>query len=129
MTTTFSALPTTESSTSTSGHDVLQPLQTTDSIIDSNNCHTLSANSSFTSVREVISWSLVAVSSFLFVGLLTINIITLWIYKKRRSKDNNVETAMCEMEGNPCYEASNLKKTADIAGLQEAHVYERVKQN
>ena len=128
---TFSALSTTEASTSTrsSGHDAIQPLQTTDSIMNSNNCHTLSADSSFTSVREVIAWTLVAVFTVLFVGLLTINVIMLWIYKKRQSKDNNVETAMCEMEGNPCYEASNLKQTADTAELQETPVYERVKQN
>ena len=133
--TTFSTLPTTtESSTSTIGHDAIQPLQTTDSIMDSN-CHTplvnrdCIQNSCFTSVGEAIAWTLATVSTVLFVGSLIINIIILWIYKKRQSKDNNVETAMCEMEGNPCYETSNLKKTADTAGLQTAHVYERVKQN
>ena len=68
------------------------------------------------SVREVIAWTLATVFAVLLFFLLTINIIMLWIYKKRQCKDNNVEITMCEMEGNPCYEA-NLKKTADTAGL------------
>ena len=133
VTTAFSALPTTEPSIATSGHDAIHPLQNTDSIMDCNYCQTPLANSSLItmscSVREGISWTLVAILTVLFIGSLTINIIMLWIYKKRQSKDNNVETVMCEMEGNPCYETSNLKKTADTAGLQETHVYERVKQN
>ena len=83
----------------------------------------------FSSVTEVISWTLVAVLTVVCVGSLSINIIMVWIYKKSKGKDNNVETTMCEMEGNPCYEASSLTKTADTAGLQEAHVYKRVKQN
>ena len=78
--------------------------------------------------HSVIGWTLAAISTVLFIMSLTINIIMLWVYKKRQSKDNNVESTMCEMEGNPCYEASNLKQTADTSGLQEAHVYERVKQ-
>ena len=87
--------------------------------MDSNRHTLLTANRSslqnpcFTSVREGLAWALAAVFVVLFVGSLTINIIMLWIYKKRQSKDNNVETAMCEMENNPCYEASNLKQAAD----------------
>ena len=36
---------------------------------------------------------------------------------------------MYEMEGNPCYEAANIKQTTDSTGVQEIHLYERVKQN
>ena len=94
--------------------------------------HPQLANSEFscrnTGVWPVIGWSVAVGSTVLFVVSLTINIIMLWVYKKRQSKDNNVESPMYEMEGNPCYEASNLRQTADTTGQQEAHVYERVKQ-
>ena len=50
--------------------------------------HTLAANEVSTGVREVIAWTLAAVSTVLFVSSLTINIIMLWIYKKRQRKDN-----------------------------------------
>ena len=83
-------------------------------------------NDSFTSVREVIAWTLAATSTVLFIGSLTVNITVLWVYKKRQAKDNNVESRAYEMEGNPCYEAS--KWTTDTQ-KQEIHVYERVKQN
>ena len=114
----------TESSTTVGG--VRQPSQPTHSVMET---FDHAAKERLPSVREVIAWTLAVASTVLFVGSLTINLIMLWIYKKRQSKDNNFETAMCEMEGNPCYEASNLKKTADTAGLQETHVYERVKLN
>ena len=85
-------------------------------------------NDSFTNAREVIAWTLAAVSTVLFIGSLTVNITVLWVYKKRQAKDNNVESRAYEMEGNPCYEAS--KWTTDTQ-KQEIHVYESlsVKQN
>ena len=89
-------------------------------------------NDSFTSVREAIAWTLAATSTVLFIGSLTVNITVLWVYKKRQAKDNNVESRAYEMEGNPCYEASNdinyVKQMADTQE-QEIHVYERVRQN
>ena len=78
------------------------------------------------SVNEILGWTLAAVSMVLFVVSFTINVIMLWVYRKRQSKDNNVESPMYEMEGNPCYE-SKLQQSADTTGQQEAHVYERVK--
>ena len=81
-------------------------------------------------VREAVAWTVAAVSMVLFVVSLTVNITMLWLrYKKRLAKDNNVEAPMYEMEGNPCYEAASMKQTTDSTGVQEVHLYERVKQN
>ena len=87
-------------------------------------------NLSLTSVREAVALTVAAVSMVLFVVSLTVNITMLWLrYKKRQVKDNNVEAPMYEMEGNPCYEAASMKQTTDSTGVQEVHLYERVKQN
>ena len=87
-------------------------------------------NLSLTSVRETVPWTVAAVSMVLFVVSLTVNITMLWLrYKKRQAKDKNVEVPMYEMDGNPCYEASSMKQTTDSTGVQEVHLYERVKQN
>ena len=81
-----------------------------------------------------IAWSLVATSTVLFIGSFAVNITVLWVYKKRQAKDNcySGESRAYEMEGNPCYEASNdinyVKQMADTQE-QEIHVYERVRQN
>ena len=81
------------------------------------------ANGSFTSVREILGWTLhacmAAVSIYCVIHYQHRCIIILWVYKKRQSKDNNVETPMYEMEGNPCYETSKRKQIPDTAGLQE----------
>ena len=108
-----SATAVTESSTTVT--DAVQPCRPTHSVMETI-FHATTER--LPHLREGISWSLAAVSTVLFVSSLTINIIMLWIYKKRQSKDNNVETDACEMEGNSCYEASNLKKTAGTAVLQ-----------
>ena len=87
-------------------------------------------NLSLTSVREAVAWTVAAVSMVLFVVSLTVNITMLWLrHKKRQAQDNNVEAPMYEMEGNPCYEAASVKQTTDSTGVQEVHLYERVKQN
>ena len=81
-------------------------------------------------MREAAAWTVAAVSMVLFVVSLTVNITMLWLrYKKRQAKDNNVEAPKYEMEGNPCYEAASMKQTTDSTGVQEVHLYERVKQN
>ena len=69
------------------------------------------SSSNHTSVREVVAWTLAAISTVLFIGSLTVNITVLWVYKKRQAKDNNVESRAYEMEGNPCYEASKWTLT------------------
>ena len=87
-------------------------------------------NSPLTGVREVVAWTVAAVSMVLFVVSLTVNITMLWLrHKKRQAKDNNVEAPMYEMVGNPCYEAASMKQTTDNTGVQEVHLYERVNQN
>ena len=85
---------------------------------------------SLSCVREAVALTVAAVSMVLFVVTLTVNITMLWLrYKKRQAKDNNVETPMYEMEGNPCYEAASMKQTTDSTGVQEVHLYERVNQS
>ena len=77
-----------------------------------------------------MAWTLAAVSTVLFIGLLTVNITVLWVYKKKQVKDDNhVESREYEMEGNPCYEVSGYVKQTTDTQKQEIHVYERVKQN
>ena len=84
---------------------------------------------SLNSVREAVAWTVTAISMVLFVASLTVNITMLWLrYKKRQAKDNNVETPMYEMEGNPCHEAASMKQTTDSTGVQEVHLYESVNQ-
>ena len=58
----------------------------------------------------------------LFIVSLTINMIVLavWLYKKRKTRDKKE----FEVEGNPCYEATQMKQTDDA----EAHVYEMVRE-
>ena len=91
-----------------------------------NDCHRFTS----TIAREVIAWTLAATSTVLFIGSLTVNITVLWVYKKRQAKDYNVESrGQYEMEGNPCYEASNCVKQTTDTQKQEIHVYERVKHN
>ena len=75
-------------------------------------------------VRESIAWTLAAVVTVLFLFSLTINITLLWVYKKRQT---SVKTPACEMEGNPCYEATKASQsgTADTS-LQDVHVYDTI---
>ena len=66
-------------------------------------------------VREAVAWTVLWQLGCLYGSVCCIthcqlNITMLWLrYKKRQAKDNNVETPMYEMEGNPCYEAANMK--------------------
>ena len=66
-----------------------------------------------------------SILTVLSTGLLTV--IVLWLFKKRQSRDINYiddRARKCEMEGNPCYEATAVKQTTDVA---ETHVYEAVR--
>ena len=74
------------------------------------------------SVREVVAWVLVSILTVLFIGLLTV--IVLWLFKKRQSRGIDERAPKFEMEGNPCYEATAVKQTTDVA---ETHVYEAVR--
>ena len=62
----------------------------------------------------------------LFIVSLSINLIVLavWHYKKRKTRDKNIKASEFEVEGNPCYEATEMKKIGDA----ETHVYEMVRE-
>ena len=64
--------------------------------------------------------------SFLFSGSLTINMIVLafLVYKKRKVKGEKGQRSEFEIEGNPCYEATEMKQSSE----SEAHVYETVRE-
>ena len=63
-------------------------------------------------VKEYIAWALAAVVTVLLLLSLIINIILLWIYKKRQT---TVKTPAYEIEGNPYDEAAKVNQsgTAD----------------
>ena len=68
---------------------------------------------SCSSTREVVSWALVGILSVLFTGLLTVLVLQ-WLVKKRQlNRDTHNKTSKFEMEGNPCYEANQVKQTTD----------------
>ena len=81
----ISATAVTESCTTVAVGVAGQPSQPTHSVMET---FDHAAKERLTSVREIIAWTLAAVSTVLFVSSLTINIIMLWIYKKRQRKDN-----------------------------------------
>ena len=72
---------------------------------------------------EVVAWVLVSILTVLFIGLLTLNIIVVCIYKKRQARDVDGQVTKYEMEDNPCYDAFAAKQTTDA----ETHVYEAVR--
>ena len=69
---------------------------------------------------------LIATLAVLFIVSLTINMIVLavWFYKKRKTRDKNAKVSEFEIEGNPCYETTQMKQTDDA----QAHVYEMVRE-
>ena len=75
--------------------------------------------------REIIAWALTATFALLFIGLLTVNITAVCIYKwihTIHSDDPNNMTAY-EMEGNPCYEAVKVEQTTRDQG---ENIYEGI---
>ena len=73
-----------------------------------------------------VAWILFAMMSILFSGSLTINVIVLafLIYKKRQVGEEKGQLSEFEIEGNPCYEATEMKQNSE----SEAHVYEIVRE-
>ena len=71
-----------------------------------------------------LAWALFGVVTVLFVVSLTVNVIVvaLWVYKKREVKGQTGRPSEFEIEGNPCYEATQMKQTTET----ETHVYETV---
>ena len=75
--------------------------------------------------REIVAWALMATFALLFIGLLTVNITAVCIYKwihTIHSDDPNNMTAY-EMEGNPCYEAVKVEQTTRDQG---ENIYEGI---
>lgn len=80
-----------------------------------------------TGSSEVVAWILVSILTVLFTGLLTVNIIVLWVYKKRQARDN---VTLYDMEDNLSYQAmaTEVEQTAKLKHTTEAetYVYEQV---
>ena len=74
------------------------------------------------------AWALFAMMSILFSGSLTINVIVLafLVYKKRQVGGEKGQRSEFEIEGNPCYEATEMKQSSAVES--EAHVYETVRE-
>ena len=72
------------------------------------------------------AWTLFAMTSLLFSGSLTINVIVLafLVYKKRQVGGEKVQHSEYKIEGNPCYEATEMKQSSE----SETHVYETVRE-
>ena len=68
------------------------------------------------SPSEVVAWVLVSILTVLFTGLLSVNMIMLWLYKKRQDRDMEGRERKYDMEGNPCYEAMTtaVKQTTHL---------------
>ena len=74
--------------------------------------------------EAALAWALFGVVTILFIVSLTVNVImvALWVYKKKEVKGQTGRLSEYEIEGNPCYEATQMKQTTET----EAHVYETV---
>ena len=75
---------------------------------------------------SITAWILFTMMSILFSGSLTINVIVLafLIYKKKQVGGEKGQRSEFEIEGNPCYEATEMKQSSE----SEAHVYETVRE-
>ena len=74
--------------------------------------------------ETALAWALFGVVTVLFIVSLAVNVImvALWVYKKREVKGQTVRPSEFEIEGNPCYEATQMKQTTET----ETHIYETV---
>ena len=73
------------------------------------------------------AWILFAIMFILFSGSLSINVIVLvfLVYKKRQvGRENGQRSEEYEIEGNPCYEATEMKQSSE----REEHVYDLVRE-
>ena len=80
--------------------------------------------------KATTAWILFAMMSILFSGSLTINnimiVLIFLVYKKREVGGEKFigQRSEFEIEGNPCYEATEMKQSSE----SEAHVYETVRE-
>ena len=75
------------------------------------------------SISEVVAWVLVCVLSVALLTVLLTALVLHYLHKKRESRDSDNRDTKYEMEGNVCYEATQVKQTTD----EGPHVYEAVK--
>ena len=70
--------------------------------------------------EAALAWALFGAVTVLFTVLLTVNVImvALWVYKKIEVKGQTGRPSEFEIEGNPCYEATQMKQTTET----ETHV-------
>ena len=98
------------------------------SVIQTTTDTSISANQSVLGNQRdtTTAWILFAMMSILFSASLTINVIVLpfLVYKKRQVGGKNGQCSEFEIEGNPCYEATEMKQS----GESEAHVYDIVRE-
>ncbi len=73
------------------------------------------------SLSEVVAWILMSIVTVLFIGLLSVNVFVLWLYKKRQKRAIEGRESIYTMEGNPCYETTTVKQTTDT------HLFEAVR--
>ena len=71
------------------------------------------------------SWALFGVVTVLLITSLTVNVIIvwLWVHKKREDKGQTSRPSVFEIEGNLCYEATQMKETTEET---ETHIYETI---
>ena len=115
----------------TSNHyplDTVPPIQESDTEATINTATTTTATCTCTrnssvSLSEVVAWVLASTLTVLLTGLLSFNVIVLWLYKKRQGRATDSGRRKYEMEGNPCYET-----TAAAKQTTEMHHYESIKE-
>ena len=71
-------------------------------------------------MRETAAWVLLSLVTLLFIGLLSVDIAVLCIYKYRQTQNNTAEALSYEMAGNPCYESTKIGNT------NETNIYEPI---
>ena len=84
------------------------------------------ANQIENTCTTALAWILFAMMTILFSGSLTINVIVVafLVHRKRQVGGENGQHSEIEIEGNPCYEATELKQSSE----REAHIYEIVRE-
>ena len=73
------------------------------------------------SPNEVVVWTLVSILTVLFTGLLGVNMIVLWLYKKRQERATEGRESKYTMESNPCFDVTAVKQTTDT------HLYKTIR--
>ena len=80
-----------------------------------------------TSLSEIVAWVLVSTLIVLLTGILSVNVIVLWLYKKRHCQRRAADSGSrkYEMERNPCYETTAAAKQT---WSTEMHHYESIRE-